>query len=306
MSFPALELIAWPYHAGLRDASMGLGASVLAADQELRAGLAAADLSVTVETIPPVDEMLPEVARVFELDRRLARRVAAARGRGAFPLVLGGNCISCLGTVAGAGADGVVWFDAHADFDTTDDNLSGFTDVFGLAILTGTGWRALRETIPGFAPVAEERVVLAAVRDLEPYQRERLDASAIRTVPGAFDAGALAAALDELARGVRDTPATALDGPAGGVARVYLHVDLDALDAGVGRANPYAAPGGPSLDALLDGIGAVFDRFAVTSAALTAYDPRVDDDGAIADAARRITALIARRVAHQRLTRAQS
>jgi arginase len=288
MSFPALELIAWPYHAGLRDVSMGLGGSVLAADEELRAGLAAADLSVTVETIPPVDESLPEIARVFELDRRLARRVAAACVRGAFPLVLAGNCCSCLGTVAGAGADGVVWFDAHADFDTTDDNLSGFTDVFGLAILTGTGWRALRETIPGFAPVPEDRVVLAAVRDLEPYQRARLDASAVRTVPGAFDARALAAALD----GLPDE-----------VARVYLHVDLDALDAGVGRANEYAAPGGPSLDALLDGIGAVFDRFAVTSAALTAYDPRVDDDGAVADAARRIAALIARRVAHQRLTR---
>jgi arginase len=290
MSFPALELIAWPYHAGLRDVSMGLGASVLAADAELRAGLEATDLSVTVETIPPVDESLPEVARIFELDRRLSRRVAAASARGVFPLVLGGNCVSCLGTVAGAGADGVVWLDAHADFDTTDDNLSGFTDVFGLAILTGTGWRALRETIPGFRPVPEERVVLAAVRDLEPYQRERLDASAVRTVPGAVDQGALAAALDALA---------------GDVARVYLHVDLDALDAGVGRANEYAAPGGPSLAALLDAIGAVFDRFEVTSAALTAYDPRLDDEGTIADAARRIAWLIARRVSHQRLTRAR-
>jgi arginase len=289
MSFPALELIAWPYHAGLRDVSMGLGATTLAADQELRAGLTASDLSVTVETIPPVDESLPEVARIFELDRRLARRVRVACARGAFPLVLGGNCVSCLGTVAGAGADAVVWLDAHADFDTTDDNISGFTDVFGLAILTGTGWRALRETIPGFVPVREDRVVLAAVRDLEPYQRMRLDASAVRTVPGAFEPGALAAALDGLT----------------GAARVYLHVDLDALDAGVGRANPYAAPGGPSLEALLDAIEAVFDRYEVSSAALTAYDPRVDDDGAIAAAARRISALIARRVAHQRLTRAE-
>ena len=277
----SLRLIAWPYHAGLRDVSMGLGASVLAADEELRAGIAAAGVQVGVETIPPVDESLPEVARIFELDRRLARRVAAARARGAFPLVLGGNCVSCLGTVAGAGADGVVWFDAHADFDTTDDNISGFTDVFGLAILTGAGWRALRETIPGFSPVPEERVVLAGVRDLEPYQRERLAASAVRTVQGAFGADALAAELDALA---------------GVAARVYLHVDLDALDDGVGRANPYAAPGGPSLDALLAGIDAVLERFEVTAAALTAYDPRVDGDGAIAAAARLIAARIARSV----------
>jgi arginase len=292
MSVPSLQLIAWPYHAGLRDVSMGLGAATLCADERFRAALAAVDLDITAETIPPVDESLPEVARIFELDRRLARRVAAARARGAFPLVLGGNCCSCLGTVAGAGAEslGVVWFDAHADFDTTDDNLSGFTDVLGLAILTGTGWRALRETIPGFAPVPEERVVLAAVRDLEPYQRSRLAASAVRTVPGAMDAGALATELDALA---------------GAVSRVYLHVDLDALDVSVGRANPYAAPGGPSLDALLAAIAGVFERFEVAAAALTAYDPRVDGDGGIAEAARRIAARIARGAAHQRLTRAE-
>ena len=270
MTVPSLQLIAWPYHAGLRDVSMGLGATALCADERFRAALAAAGADVTAETILPVDASLPEVARIFELDRRLARRVAAARERGAFPLVLGGNCCSCLGTVAGAGPEGlgVVWFDAHADFDTTDDNLSGFTDVLGLAILTGTGWRALRETIPGFAPVPEERVVLGAVRDLEPYQRSRLAASAVRTVPGAMDADALAAELDGLA---------------GAVSRVYLHVDLDAL---------------------LAAIAGVFERFEVAAAALTAYDPRVDGEGAIADAARSIAARIARGASHQRLTRA--
>src|SRR5215203_4355635 len=188
-----VQLIAWPYHAGLRDVSMGLGGSMLAGEAGLRAALAAAGCAVDVETVDPVDESAPEVARIFALDRRLAGRVAAARERGALPFVLGGNCCSCLGTVAGAGPHelGVVWFDAHADFDTPDDNLSGFTDVMGLAILTGSGWRALRESIPGFAPVPEADVVLAGVRDLEPYQRERLARSAVTTVPGGIDPGAL-------------------------------------------------------------------------------------------------------------------
>jgi arginase len=270
-----LQLIAWPYHAGLRDVSMGLGASFLAADDGFRSALEAGGRPLSAELVPPADESLPEVARIFELARRLARRVAAARAGGAFPFVLGGNCCSCLGTVAGAGPDGlgVVWLDAHADFDTTDDNLSGFTDVMGLAILTGTGWRALRATIPGFAPIREADVVLGAVRDLEPYQRVRLEASALRIVPGRLDPEALATELDALAGSVR---------------RVYLHVDLDALDAGVGRANPYAAPGGPGLDDLLRAIDAVGERFELAAAALTAYDPRVDHDGAVAGAARRI------------------
>ena len=93
--------------------------------------------------------------------------------------------MSSVGTVAGTGAEGlgVVWLDAHADFDTPEDNLSGFFDVMALAVLTGAGWTALRETVPGFAPVPEEQVRGAGVRDLEPYQRARLGRSAVRAVP---------------------------------------------------------------------------------------------------------------------------
>jgi len=279
-----VRLIAWPYHAGLLDVGMGLGGSMLAGDPRFRAALADGGCTVDVERVDPVDESAPEIARIFELDRRLARRVAAARQQGALPFVLGGNCCSCLGTVAGAGPHelGIAWFDAHADFDTPDDNLSGFTDVMGLAILTGSGWRALRDSIPGFVAVPEADVVLAGVRDLEPYQRERLARSAVTTVPGTIDPSALAGALEALRRRVT---------------RVYLHVDLDALDASAGRANPYAAPGGPAAEELLAAIGAVLERFELAAIALTSYDPRSDADGAVAELARRVAAAVARRAA---------
>jgi arginase len=278
---PELDLIAWPYHAGLAEVSMGLGPSVLATDERLREGVAAAGFKPRTVRVPPVDETLPEIARIFELVRRLALRVAAARDRQAFPLVLAGNCVSCLGTTAGVGGGhglGVVWLDAHADFDTPEDNLSGFTDVMGLAILTGGCWRALRETIPGFAVVNESRVVLAGTRDLEPYQRDRLAASRVRVIP------------DGIAPDVRDP---ALDALRERAERVYLHVDLDVLDTSVGHANPYAAPGGPGLDAVLAAIDATFSRFDVPAAAITAYDPRVDHSGAIGHSAGAIAARIA-------------
>jgi arginase len=261
-----LQLIAWPFDLGEHDVGTGAGPRALATDM--------------VE-VPAVEEGGPMIGRVFELNRRLAVEVRAAVERGAFPLVLAGNCNSCLGTVSGLrpGRIGVVWFDAHADFDTTDDNLSGFFDVMALSTLTGSAWRALRETIPGFAPVDERDVVLAAVRDLEPYQRDALECSAVRTVPGPMPAAELADALDYLRARVD---------------RVYLHLDLDALDAGEARANEYAAPGGPSLAALLDAIDAVFARFDVVAAALTAYDPSIDGERA-GEAARRLIARIRER-----------
>ena len=206
---PDVQLIAWPYHAGLRDVGMGLGAL---------------GRSHAIDGAPRRAR-----GRRLPRDRRddPARRRGAARGRadlrarpparapgrrGVRPERVPARARRQLLQLPRApspapGARGAVWLDAHADFDTPEDNLSGFTDVMGLAILTGSGWRALRETIPGFAPLAEADVVLAGVRDLEPYQRERLAASAVRTVPGAVDGAALADALDRVARvGHADLP----------------------------------------------------------------------------------------------------
>ena len=157
-----------------------------------------------------------------------------------------------------------------------------------LSILTGTGWAALRQTIPGFAPVPERDVVLAGVRDLEPYQRARLEASEIRTVSGRVDRGELCAHLDGLRRGVD---------------RAYLHVDLDVLDIGVGRANQYAAAGGPTLEAMILAIDAVFERLTIEAAAVTAYDPQLDPDRRVATASCRVIAAIARRALNQTCTR---
>jgi arginase len=266
---------------------MGAGAAVLAADGALHRALEDAGWAPTVQRVTAADPTIGEVARIFDLLRQLAADVRGACARGAFPLVLAGGCISASGTVAGAaaaGADdvGVVWLDAHADFDTPDDNLSGSMDVMALSLLTGGAWPAARATIEGAVAVPEEHVALLGVRDLEDYQRAALASSGVRVVPGAFDRGAATAAIDRLPE------------------RRYLHVDLDVLDASVGSANRYAAPGGPSLDAVLAAIDATFASGHVVAAALTAYEPPSDRDGAILAAARTIAERIAQLALAQR------
>jgi arginase len=141
----------------------------------------------------------PEIKRTMDLNALLAEAVAETISGGGFPLTLSGNCITCLGTTGGISRPdlGVVWFDAHADFDTPDDNLSGFFDVFALAILTGTGWRALRRTIPGFLEIPERRVVLVGVRDLASYQADRLKRSSLNIVWGEDLAGRIESVFGE-------------------------------------------------------------------------------------------------------------
>jgi arginase len=284
----ALHIFSLPYHAAQRDVAMGLGPTELLERHHLAARLERLGLDVAVTVIEAPDRR-PEIKRTIELDARLADAVRGAVAAGAFPLVLSGNCNSALGTTAGIsrGDLGVLWFDAHADFDTPEDNLSGFFDVFALAILTGSCWRALRRTIPGFREIDETRVVLAAVRDLEPYQRARLERSALNLVPGAqIRSGGIERALRP-----------ALDRLSATAGAVYLHIDLDSLDRSEGSANEYAAPGGVTFAELDWAIGTLFDSFEVGGAALTAYDPSIDRDGRAGKTAARVVEAVARRVA---------
>ena len=252
-----------PYDLG-RPGGMGAGVPVLAETL--------AELADETVTVARGDASLNEVAACMEIVRGVAERVREVVESRRFPLVLAGNCHSSLGTVAGLGMPvGVVWLDAHADFNTPESTQSGFLDGMALALLTGSGWEALRATIPGHEPVPEQQVVLAGARDLDSAEEERLAAS-----------GVLRANADDLA--------DALDTLRARVADVYLHVDLDVLDPSVGRANHYACDGGLTLDELERAIDAVHARFTIRAAAVTAYDPAVDSERAIPPAARAVVA----------------
>jgi arginase len=266
---PEIRVLSVPFDSGQPDVDVGAGPAALLT-HGLEDALRSAGHEVTRDEVRLGDDVRFEIARTFAVDRRLAELVAAAVADGAFPLVLAGNCNSCLGTVGGLGAGrrGVVWLDAHADFDTPEDNESGFFDVMALSALTGACWRRQTEMIPGFRPVAESDVVLLGARDLEPYQRDRLLASAVRRQLEPFD-------------------------PA--VTDVYLHLDLDVLDPSEGRVNRYSAPDGLTADDVARVVRETGEQRPISAAALTAYDPALDPDGRVARTGVRLAVAIAER-----------
>jgi arginase len=239
----------------------------------------AGNAPVAVETAKAPDPARPEIARAFELARNVAQLVRDAVAAGRFPLVLAGNCNSCVGIVAGLQPQrlGAVWFDAHADFDSPEDNRSGFLDVMGLSILTGGSWRALRDSVPGFQVIDEQDVILIGVRTLEPYQRLRLSNSPIQVV----QPDRLESIGDEVLARLANRSSS-----------IYLHVDLDVLDPCIGRANEYAAAGGLSVERVIQAIEAIGSTCKVGAAAITAYDPECDPGRGIADGAVKIAEAI--------------
>src|ERR671916_2986502 len=274
--YPDIRIIAVPYDSGHPGLRMGAGTEHLL-DNGLAEALRSEGRVLSVTTVRHEKEPAAEVATAFELHGLVSNQVRRALADGEVPLVLSGNCNTSVGTLSGAGPEdlGVVWFDAHGEFNTPETTTTGFIDGMGLAIAVGHCWKAMARGVPGFSAVPEENVVMAGGREMEPAERGRLDASGV-TVVGAEviekqGLRALAAALNELKTRV---------------GRVYVHLDLDVLDAGkVGKANEFAAEGGPDAEELEAALGMVRESLEVAAAGIASYDPAFDVDGRVLRAA---------------------
>jgi arginase len=206
----------------------------------------------------------------------LAAAVREARGRGELPIVVAGSCDASMGVVGGLPHErtGVVWIDAHGDFNTPESTTSGFFGGMSVAVLTGECYRAVWAEVGDSTPIPENRVVLVGIRDLSPEaERERLGRSAVEVVPPGGDVDD---AIGRLLERVDD---------------VYLHVDLDGLDPELapGIVDP-PVPGGLTLEELERIIRALSGRIAAAS--ITTFVPERDRDERTLEAVLRAIELI--------------
>jgi arginase len=271
-----VALILVPYDAGLRGIRMGRGPEHLL-DSGMARTLEHDGHDVSISWVESSVDPPAEIAVAFDLARSIAGLVAEARAADRFPLTLAGNCFAAVGTVAGLGpgATGVVWLDAHGDLNTPDTTRSGMLDGMALATLTGRCWRGLAGTVPGFAPVADHRLLLVGARDLDPSEEALTAAVGIRRVtPRDVGRG-----------GARQAVAPVVGRIARGVDRFYLHVDLDVLDPDVAAVNEFSAPGGFTLEDMRDVVETVAEAGSLAGASMTALDPAFDREGQAAAAA---------------------
>jgi arginase len=297
-----VRILTVPWDAGHRDRRMGRGPDALLRGGLLD-GLREQGLRVDVEAMGMDDAYLAnpafptEVATSFSVWYRLMERVRAAKDEGRFPIVLTGNCGASLGVVGGVelarrseGARplGVVWMDAHGDFNTPDTSASGFLDGMSLAALVGRCWRTLTLLTPGFA-VPEHHVLHLGGRDLDPAEAGLFAASGVRLlgVAGLRAGSPLDAALAHLGHRV---------------GRLYLHVDLDVLDPRAAPANTFVMPpaddqGDDSLPSPAEGLTAdelaatvtrVAEQIRPEALTLSAYDPDADPEARMSPIALRV------------------
>lgn len=276
-----IQLLLVPFDSGNRSARMGAGPERLL-DVGLERALRESGHNVHTRIAQLASESWQaEIQTSFELMRMLSTAVREAQVARRFPIILAGNCSTAVGTVAGLGAQstGVAWFDAHGDFNTPETTSSGFLDGTAVAIITGRCWTQLAATVPGFTPVADERVCLIGTRDLDSLEGALLDESGVEVVEPRHLRSALPTAL----KSVREHVDT-----------IYVHLDLDVLDSDVAHANSYARSGGLTLEDTEYALSEIARVFRIGAVTLSAYDPAGDTSDHAAKAAIRLISAAAR------------
>jgi arginase len=256
-----------PYDSGHRGERMGRG-PLHFEQRGLSSVLVSAGHHLFTETIASALPFPSEISTAFELHRLIAVQAQRAITTNRFPLLLSGNCNSSLGVMAGINPEGLglIWLDAHGDFNTPETTEGGFLDGMGLAIATGRCWRILSAKTPGFLPIREANVLHVGGRDFDSAEQQLMENSEMSLIRAeAIHHTGIDNALNPVLNQLRSR-----------VERVYIHLDLDVLDPALAPANRYSAPGGFSVeqvDAILRKIGA---HFQIVAAGVASYDPGYD------------------------------
>lgn len=273
-----LTIVAAPSVLGLRPTGVEeLPAALLGAG--LRQRLGAAD-GGTVD--PPAydpgrdgDTRVRNPHGIAEYSVRLADAVSGVLDRGAFPVVLGGDCSTLLGNLLALrrrGRYGLLFVDGHTDFYQPSAEPNGEVASMELALATGRG-PALLTDLEGRAPlVRDEDTVAFGFRDAE----ESAAAGAQPLPPGlrAID-------LDQVRAAGASVAALRAVGwlSSGDSLGYWIHLDSDVLDDAVMPAVDYRLPGGLRWDELESVLGAAVGGGWAVGLGVTILNPRLDPGG---------------------------
>jgi arginase len=258
-------LIDVPYDCGQLNVRMGAGPTYLL-DRGVAASLRSAGHEIRRESVRVPIEFHTEWQSLLAQQHQIAALVRSALTFGERVLVLSGNCgPAALGVLGGLGArdTAVVWLDAHADFNTPETSPSGFLDGMAAATAVGHCWRGLATAFHNLDALPEEQLVQIGVRSVDPDERRRLDRARVHRV--SEDLTDVSALIDQVADRVR---------------HLYVHLDLDVIDAAQLEANSYSTSGGPDVNQVAAIIRTVASRLSFSAASITALDPTLDPERA--------------------------
>lgn len=208
---------------------------------------------------------------VVDTTAQLRDKVASVIRQGYFPLVVGGDHSLGLGSGAGAAIAcdnlGVIWFDAHGDFNTEETSPSG--NLHGMPCAALMGWCKSSMNEVAVKNVMHGNFYWVGTRDFDPgeiqmakeYNLHIYSASDIKQ-------RGMAAVMEDI---VADLQARNIN-------KVHISIDIDSMDPTI-----VGGTGTKVKDGLLNGdfytfIDKIFDTQKVVSTDFVEYNELLDDD----------------------------
>jgi arginase len=195
---------------------------------------------------------------------------------GYFTVGLLATCPSMPGLVAGlqhSGPDreplkiGMLWLDAHPDFNTPETTRSGSLGGMPVAVATGRALQNLRLDARLDPPLSDRLIVMGGVRLTDPLEQHLLDNSLIEQL-----------SVDDL-RTMSPAVTSQLDRLARLADKIYVHIDMDVLDPREVMGHGNKVPNGPSSEQLAALFEMIFKRYPKASAIGFATIPERDEGG---------------------------
>ncbi|MDH3426211.1 MAG: arginase [Acidimicrobiia bacterium] len=286
ISKPTIELIGAPQDLGQVHRGVDMGPSAVRVAGVIprlealgfevidRGDIECASMTTSDEGDPSA-RYLDHVVRDSE---SLAAEVESAVRADHFPLVIGGDHSVAIGTMGGVAAveprQGLLWIDAHADFNTPQTSPSGNIHGMPVAAILGHGPEALIN-VAGVSPKAlEDHTVIIGLRSVDREEAERLRASDItHFTMHDIDLRGIASILEETFSVLT----------ADGVDRVHLSFDADAIDPRHAPGTGTPVVGGLTYRESHLMMELLAEADILTSAEFTEVNPILDDQNQTAE-----------------------
>ena len=242
----------------------------------------------------------PETARLSEAEEpeygtwhrlglangHLAELVSRNRREGAFTVGLLANCNGLMGMLGGLQHSGpttrplrvgLVWIDAHGDFNTPETTLSGMLGGMPVAVSTGLCLTRLRQESGLDPALPVSYVVMACVRDTDPLEQELIDRHQVAQLT-----------VEDI-RNRSDRLHSEMERLSALTDVIYIHIDMDVLDPAEVQGHSLNVAGGPTSVELAAALTAMFgyEKTAALGIASTPWGEG-DPDGLSRAAAHRL------------------
>lgn len=219
---------------------------------------------------------LDEVLRVCHL---LAGQVSQIVSQRMFPLVLGGDQSISIGTLTGLAGEGtkrgIIWMDAHGDFNTQETTPSGSIHGMALAAILGYGNPRLARFGNVIPKASEQNSVLIGGRSFDDEEQELLARSRV-TIFTMKEVDAL---------GIRGVMDRAIQIAGKGVKNVHLSFDIDVLDPRDAPGTGTPVTGGLTYREAQLAMEVLYDSGVTTSAEFVEVNPILDQANRTAELA---------------------